>query len=203
MQDAGGPAVGFPLPGPCLPTIDAGHVSLRALGSEHTDDLFAIFSDPQVMRYWSSPAMKSRDEARDLLAEIDAHFHAHTLYQWGIADRGSERIVGTATLAALDRVNRRAEIGFALAAGAQGHGRATAAVTALLDFAFGSLRLHRIEADVDPENAPSLSLLERLGFRREGRLRERWLALGKPQDALMLGLLAREWKQRNDGRATR
>jgi len=203
MQGPHGPVVGLPLPGQCVPTIAAAAVSLRALGPEDADDLFTIFSDPRVTRYWSSPAMQSRDEARSLVEEIGAHFRAHTLYQWGIADRGGDRIVGTATLAALDSANRRAEIGFALAADAQGQGRATAAVTVLLDFAFSVLGLHRVEADVDPDNAPSLHLLERLGFRHEGRLRERWLALGEPRDAVMLGLLAREWRQRNTEGSTR
>lgn len=68
------------------------------------------------------------------------------------------------------------------------------ALTALLDFAFGALDLHRLEADVDPRNAASVRTLERLGFRREGYLRERWLVGGEIQDALFYGLLRREWR---------
>jgi RimJ/RimL family protein N-acetyltransferase len=64
---------------------------------------------------------------------------------------------------------------------------------ALLDHAFGALCLHRIEADVDPRNTPSLRTLERLGFVREGYLRQRWAVGGERQDSVLLGLLASDW----------
>lgn len=67
------------------------------------------------------------------------------------------------------------------------------ALTALIDHAIGTLRLHRLEADVDPRNERSVRLLDRLGFVREGLLRERWLEAGEVQDAVFYGLLAREW----------
>jgi RimJ/RimL family protein N-acetyltransferase len=64
----------------------------------------------------------------------------------------------------------------------------------LLDFAFGQLGLRRIEADTDPDNSASIRLLESLGFRREGLLRERWNVGGELQDTVFLGLLAREYR---------
>jgi RimJ/RimL family protein N-acetyltransferase len=70
------------------------------------------------------------------------------------------------------------------------------ALTLLFAFAFGELRLRRLEADVDPRNAASIRSLERLGFRREGYLRERWCVNGEIQDALFYGLLRREWEER-------
>ena len=67
------------------------------------------------------------------------------------------------------------------------------ALEAVIDFAFNTLELHRIEADVDTENASSLGLLEKLGFRREGLFRERWFVYDEWQDSVMLGLLKQEW----------
>ena len=66
----------------------------------------------------------------------------------------------------------------------------------LLDFAFRDLGLRRLEADVDPRNAASIRSLERLAFRREGYLRERWCVGGEVQDAIFYGLLRREWEAR-------
>ena len=68
------------------------------------------------------------------------------------------------------------------------------ALTALFGFAFGPMALRRLEADVDPRNENSLRILGRLGFRREGLLRERWNVGGEIQDTAFLGLLAREWR---------
>ena len=67
------------------------------------------------------------------------------------------------------------------------------ALTLLIDHSFGELGLHRIEADVDPRNTASLRLLEKLGFRREGHLRERYFKDGEIQDSIMLGLLRPEY----------
>ena len=73
------------------------------------------------------------------------------------------------------------------------------ALAALLDHAFGEMGLHRVEADTDVANHRSLALLERLGFRREGVLRERWLVEGSHSDSHFLGLLDREWHARRRG----
>lgn len=65
---------------------------------------------------------------------------------------------------------------------------------ALLNFAFEDLGLNRLEADVDPRNMASVRGLENLGFKREGYLRERWVAGGELSDSAIYGLLARAWE---------
>ena len=102
-------------------------------------------------------------------------------------------MVGTCTLAQLSPEHRRAEVGYALARAVWGRGYLAEVLPALLTFAFDTLDLHRVEADVDPRNAPSIRALERLGFRREGHLRERYHVAGEVQDAVLYGLLRREW----------
>jgi RimJ/RimL family protein N-acetyltransferase len=70
------------------------------------------------------------------------------------------------------------------------------ALTALLDSAFGSMGLRRIEAEVNTRNRPSAALLLRLGFTKEGVLRERWISKGRAADVEMYGLLRHEWSAR-------
>jgi len=157
------------------------------------DALHKVFADPAVMRYWSSPPLADKAAAKALLHEIRDYFVSGELYQWGIALADADRVIGTVTLAHIDRPHRRASVGFALATSAWGQGYATEAVTRLIEHAFDDLELHRLEADVDPRNEPSLGLLERLGFRREGLLRERYHLAGEVQDSVMMGLLRTEW----------
>jgi len=92
--------------------------------------------------------------------------------------------------------HERAEIGFAVARSQWGRGLASEAVAELIAFAFERLQLHRLEADTEPRNERSLRLLERLGFRREGHLRERYYVDGERQDTVLLGLLRTEWAER-------
>jgi len=155
--------------------------------------LFEIFGDPLVCRYWSRPPLRGLAEAADLLGEITRCFAERSLFQWGVADVFDDRVIGTCTLSSLSARHRRAEVGFALARAAWGKGYMAEALTALIGFAFETLGLHRLEADVDPRNLPSIRLLEGAGFRREGFLRERYHLNGEIQDALFYGLLRREY----------
>ena len=179
-----------------LPTIEAGRVRLRRLEENDVDALYEIFSDPEVMRYWSRPPMTGRNEAEQLLAEIGESFRSRALYQWGVALGDTNRVIGTCTLFHLDAANRRAEIGYALNRGYWGRGYGHEAIGALIDYAFRTLGLHRLEADVDPRNVASVRALERLGFMKEGYLRERWHVGGEIQDALFFGLLKHDWPGR-------
>jgi len=176
-----------------LPTLLAPRVALRWLEEEDVDALYRIFSNPEVMRYWSSAPMVDRDEARRLVVEIQGQFQRRTGFRWAIARREDDLAIGTCSLFHLDPNNRRAEVGYALGREHWGKGYMGEALGALLGFAFGELGLHRLEADVDPRNKASIKSLERLGFRQEGHLRERWLVNGEVQDALFFGLLRREW----------
>ena len=179
-----------------LPSIDTGRLRLRWLVPDDVPALLEIFGDAEVCRYWSRPAIPDLAAADALREEIVGHFAARSLFQWGIAERASGRVVGTCTLAAISVEHRRAEVGFALARAAWGRGHVAEALPALVGFAFGTLALHRLEADVDPRNARSIRALEAVGFQREGHLRERYHLAGELQDAVLYGLLRREWEAR-------
>ena len=177
-----------------LPTLHGERIALRRLTRDDVDALFAVFGDPEVMRFWSTPPHVDRSEAASLVERIDAAVAARTLFQWGIVPHEVGAVIGTCTLVGIDWSNRRAEIGFALARAHWRRGYATDALRRVLRYAFDELGLTRLEADVDPRNGASLRTLERLGFRREGLLRERWFVAGEVQDSVILGLLAREWR---------
>jgi RimJ/RimL family protein N-acetyltransferase len=179
-----------------LPTLDTPRLRLRTLAAEDVPALFAIFKDPEAMRYWSRTAMTRVEEAETLLRDIQSHADAETLFQWGIARREDDLVVGTCTLHRIDREHRRAELGYILRRDHWGHGFAHEALTALVNHAFGALGLHRLEADIDPRNTASIRSVERLGFKEEGRLRERYFLAGEIQDSSIYGLLAHEWRSR-------
>ncbi len=96
----------------------------------------------------------------------------------------------------LDWVNRSTSIGYWLAAHAQGRGLMTAAVTALLDYAFFEWELHRVVIEVIVGNERSQAIPERLGFRQEAILREAKLVRGSHKDTRLYAMLAPEWSAR-------
>ena len=93
----------------------------------------------------------------------------------------------------IDNVARRAEIAVVLMPGARGRGMAFEGLSLLLSYAFDTLNLNRVWLRCAAENAPAISLYERLGFRREGILREDLFIDGHAQDAIVMGLLRSEF----------
>ena len=176
-----------------LPILRSTGSLLRVLEGSDVPALYEIFGDPEVMRYWSSPPLDSAQAAGNLLDKIHLGFSDRRLFQWGFADSNAGTVIGTCTLLHFEPAHRRCEIGFALARNRWGRGEASRAVAAVVEYAFSVLDLHRIEADVDPRNSRSLRLLERLGFKREGLLRERYQVNGELQDSAILGLLRSDW----------
>ncbi len=176
-----------------LPTIGGERICLRWLNDDDVNAIFSIFSDPQVMKYWSSLPLEDTNAAQDLLADIRDGFEKQTLFQWGISRYIDDAVIGTCTLYHLDTKNRRAEIGYALGSSYWSNGYMQEALTLLLNYCFHNLSLHRLEADIDPKNTSSIKLVEGLGFQKEGYLRERWLVGGGVQDSLLYGLLKKDW----------
>ncbi len=178
---------------PPVPTLSGARVRLRPLRPSDVDDLFALHSDPRVMRYWSFPAWTQREQSVARIAQLERDNAQSEFYTWATTIDGADRLAGTVSLFALNRSHARAELGYALASPAWGKGYATEAVRLAIAFAFESIGLARLEADVDPRNEASCRLVERVGFRREGLLRQRWHVAGEVTDSAMYGLLRSEY----------
>ncbi|GAB2497030.1 GNAT family N-acetyltransferase [Arenimonas alkanexedens] len=177
---------------PPLPTLESERLRLRPLREGDVDDLFALYGAPEVTRFWSFAAWTQRAQAEAWLAER-IPWRPPSVFAWAVADRSDDRLIGTTTLFALSGPMHRAELGYSLLPERQGQGLATEAVRLALAHAFDVLRLERIEADVDPRNTPSCRLLDKLGFRREGVLRNRWRVGGEFADSIIFGLLRHEY----------
>jgi ribosomal-protein-alanine N-acetyltransferase len=175
------------------PTLESARLRLRVYRNSDAEAMFRLYSDPHVMRYWSFPPWTDRAQADAYLRRALGEMAEGRVLPWAIAAHGDDRLLGTVTLFSLDPVQGRAEIGYSLDPKFQGQGMASEALRLALGHAFDTLRLRRVEADVDPRNVPSCRLLERLGFRLEGLLRARWRVAGEICDSALYGLLAPEF----------
>lgn len=173
-----------------LPELEGARVRLRVARSADAAALFEVYSDPRVLRYWSHGPWTDPAQADDWIARAWAGYATRSFLQWVIARREDDRVIGTTTLIRCVAQHRRCEIGYALGAAHWRQGLAREALDLVLSQAFTVLGLHRVEADIDPRNLASVRLVEALGFRREGQLRERYHVGGEIQDSLIYGLLA-------------
>lgn len=176
-----------------VPILDSPNLRLRPYRADDAEAMFALYSDPQVMRYWSFPPWVELAQARAYLTAATAQMDSGEIFPWAIAERVSDRLIGALTLFSLHVEQRRTEIGYSLSPDYQRRGLAAEALRCGLAHAFDCLGLVRVEADIDPRNEPSWRLLEKLGFQREGLLRKRWRVNGEICDTAFYGLLADEF----------
>lgn len=169
---------------------------LRPLRDEDASALYAIYSDPRIMQFWSSPPWTSIASAAEKISRNRLGMEAGTSLDFGIFGIADRHLLGTCDLFHLDQQCRRGEVGYGLAYEAWGQGYMQESMQVLLDYGFKEMQLNRIEADIDPGNLASAKLLTRMGFQLEGLLRERWIVGGEKSDSAMYGLLSNEWQAR-------
>lgn len=173
-----------------LPTA---RLLLRPLVPADAPAVYAMHADPVTLRYWSTPPWSEPALADELIARDLAAMAAGDYIRLGLERQADGRLIGLCTLFAFYLPSRRCEIGYILARDCWGQGYMHEALRTLLDYGFGVLALNRVEADIDPRNDGSQRTLDRLGFQREGLLRERWIVAGEVCDTALHGLLRRDW----------
>jgi ribosomal-protein-alanine N-acetyltransferase len=161
----------------------------------HTDlpALLEINGDERITRYLPYDSWRDMADAQAWFDRAAARHQSGEGRQFVIALRATGEVIGACLLFRYDAAHARAELGYLLGRRWWGAGYAQEATAALIGYAFGQLGLRRLEADIDPLNLGSARLLERLGFSREGVLRERWNVKGRTSDAAIYGLLRRDW----------
>lgn len=176
------------------PVLHTARLRLRPVTDADGDLLFALHSDTHVMRYWDSPPWGERARADRFIAVCRQLAEEGTGARVAI-DRVSDGVfVGWCGLTGWNPVNRSASLGYCLGAAAWGHGYATEAAHGLLRWAFDTLDLNRVQAEADTRNVASARVLEKVGFVREGTLREDCVVNGEVSDSWVFGLLRREWR---------
>jgi RimJ/RimL family protein N-acetyltransferase len=172
-------------------------VVLRRFRPGDVTEFVAYRSSPAVARYQSWDAPYPREEGERFVRAI-AQDHPDTAGEWfqfAMALRATGQLIGDCAAMPLADDPRQCEIGFTLAERYQGHGYATEAVRLLIGYLFTVRGKHRIIAYCDTRNAPSAAVLERLGMRREGHLRESTWAKGEWTDDLLYAVLDHEWQR--------
>ena len=175
-------------------TLSTDRLTIRRMTPADASRYFDIFSNADVTRYWSAPPMTEIEQAEKKVADIIAHYEKGDLFQLAIERNSDQQMIGTCTLWNIHVQNRRAEVGYALGRSYWGNGYMFEAMQALVEHAFRVMQLHRLEADIDPRNEASAKSLVRLGFKREGLLRERWIVGDEISDSALYGLLASQWR---------
>jgi [ribosomal protein S5]-alanine N-acetyltransferase len=167
-------------------------VVLREFRIDDLDDAVAVVGDDRVTN-WLSFDSRSRAETEAMIRGIIERSSAtpRTEYYLAVALPTDDHLVGFARLA--PTAVKAGKLGYAIAADHWGHGYATDAVRTLVEFGLATLELHRISAAIGPDNKASMAIVERLGFVREGQIRDHVFTNGAWRDSVLYSMLADDW----------
>lgn len=181
----------MPLP---TPTLHTARLRLRPFGDGDAHDLFALQSNAHVLRYWDAPPWSDPARAERFIAACRSLEEDGTGARLAV-DRASDMsFIGWCSLTRWNAEFRSASLGYCYGDTAWGQGYATEAARALLRWAFDTLDLNRVQAETDTRNLASARVLEKLGFVREGTMREDCIVNGDVSDTWVYGLLRRDWQ---------
>ncbi|MFR0675862.1 GNAT family N-acetyltransferase [Enterobacterales bacterium AW_CKDN230030176-1A_HGKHYDSX7] len=154
-----------------FPSTVLNRLQLRAFRPDDIGEVYAALSHPQVIAHYgvSYPDLASTAEQMRWFEQIQAQ---GTGLWWAITERERDVVIGACGFNDWSHTHRHAHIGYWLMPEHWRKGLLSEALPWILRHAFGPLQIHRIHADVEPENTASCALLRKVGFQLEGTLRD-------------------------------
>ncbi len=185
------------------PTLHTARLRLRPFDDTDANALFALHSNASVLRYWDAPPWSERGRAERFITACRQMAEEGPGTRLAVDRTSDGAFIGWCTLARWNPGHRRSSMGYCFDDAAWGRGYATEASRALLQWAFDTLDLNRVQAETDTRNVASARVLEKLGFVREGTLREDCVVSGEVSDSWVYGLLRRDWRPASEPVPTR
>lgn len=177
------------VPGP----IESSRLIVRLVTEPDLPALLEVNENDETTRFLPYASWHSLSDAEAWLKRMTEMQATGTALQFVLVEKQLDAVIGSCLLFRFEETSSRAELGYVLGRAHWGRGYMREALTALIEQAFTTLHLRRLEAEVDPRNLASSRLLHTLGFAKEGLLRERWVAKGEARDVEVFGLLRHEW----------
>lgn len=178
------------------PTLRSDRLRLRPVEDADADALYALQSDPHVLRFWDAPPWIDRDRAAAFIARSRQMADDGTGVRWAIDRTDAGAFIGWISLSRWNPAYRSAALGYCFGTAVWGRGYATEAARTVLRWAYDTLDLNRVQAETDTRNAASARVLEKVGFVREGTLRQDCVVDGDVSDSWVYGLLRSDWQRR-------
>ncbi len=172
-----------------FPVLATSRLTLRQLRASDAEDMFPMRSDPETMKYIPRPLAKSHNDVIELIHQMTELSAQNKSINWGITLSGIDKVIGTIGFVRMSPENHRAEIGYMLDPNFRGEGIMKEAAGMVIEYGFHTLKLHSIEAVIDPENTASANVLIQQHFVKEASFKENEYYEGRFLDTDVYSLL--------------
>ena len=176
-----------------FPELRTERLLLRRMTKKDANELFFLRSDPRVMQFIAREPAKTVEDMLVFIRKINKNIDGNEAILWAMALKEKpSKMIGNITLWQIQKDHYRAELGYLLHPEHWRKGLMKEAIGKVIEYGFSDLGLHSIEAKVDPDNQPSILLLEKKGFVKEGYFREDYFFRGKFLDTVVYSLLNKQ-----------
>ena len=180
------------------PPLETKRCYLRPVTMDDVPVIFQLMGDPEVTKYLGRHPLATIEDAEKTTQKYITQFKEQMGMVWMICNRDDDTVIGNYLVFNLIKAHFRAEIGYALIPEAWGKGIMSEVLPVAIDFAFKSMQLHSLYAQIDPANVGSRRLLEKYSFVQEAYYREDFFhpVEQKFTDTAILSLLKSTWQNR-------
>jgi ribosomal-protein-alanine N-acetyltransferase len=175
-----------------FPNLETERFQLRRVANEDVNEIFALRSNAETMKYIPRPLVKTKQEALDHIAMIDEKIENNEGINWAITSKNDSKLMGLIGLYRIKPEHFRAEIGYMLLPEYHGKGIIPEAINEIVNYGFKQMKLHSIEAIIDPKNITSEIVLQKTGFVKEAHLKENEYYEGRFLDTVIYSILNKD-----------
>ena len=172
-----------------FPNLETERLLLRRVNPTDIKEIFALRSNPLTMQYIPRPLLKTDEDALEHIAMIDTKIETNEGINWAITLKDNPKLIGVIGHYRIKPEHYRAEIGYMLLPEYHGKGIVSEAVKEAVNYGFQVMKLHSIEAIIDPDNHASAKVLEKNGFIKEAHLKENEFFDGRFLDSVIYSIL--------------
>ena len=155
-----------------FPILTTERLTLRQVVLSDEQQIFTLRSDSEINKYLNRQISKTIDDVRNFINKINESINKNDSLYWAITLSDKNILVGTICLFSFSDENDKCEIGYELLTNFQGQGIMKEAVEKVVDYAFNTIKVKKIEAFFDRDNQRSIKLLEKFSFRNSNVLDE-------------------------------
>lgn len=171
--------------------LESERLLLRRLTNDDVKEVFELRSNPETMKFIPRPLLTNYDEALAHIKMINDKIDSNEGINWAITVKGNDKLLGIAGHYRIQWEHFRSEIGYMLLPECQGKGIATEMIGLLVNYGFDEMKMHSLEAVIEPGNDASARVLEKNGFVKEAHFIENEYFDGRFIDSVVYSLLGR------------
>lgn len=173
-----------------FPELSTDRFLLRRLLPSDIQQMFILRSQKESMKFIGRPLAKSLQDVKELMERVETMFLNQEGINWAIVEKvNASLLLGTVGYYRMKKEHFRAEVGYQLIKDYHRKGIMTEVLPCVVRYGFEEMKLHSVEADVNPDNTASMKLLEKCNFILNGKFEETFFFEGKFYDSAVFSIL--------------